>query len=50
MLCGKPIKIGNEIYATIGETNYVFDKDDCVLICKKLKSVYGSEFCVNLTV
>jgi YHS domain-containing protein len=46
ILCGKPI-IGNPILATINGKEYFFDREECALTFKKLKSVYGSDFCVN---
>ncbi|HEU4445803.1 MAG TPA: hypothetical protein VFR94_14105 [Nitrososphaeraceae archaeon] len=43
-LCGKtieePHKIINEI---LGGKHYAFDNEDCVLMFKKLESVYGKE-------
>lgn len=46
ILCGKPIK-GSPIIERINGKEYAFDKEKCALTLKKLKSVYGSDFCVN---
>lgn len=48
ILCGKPIR-GAPIVATINGKEYFFDREECALTFKKLKSVYGSDFCVNFT-
>jgi YHS domain-containing protein len=48
ILCGKPIT-GSAIVATISAREYFFDKEECATTFKKLKSVYGSDFCVNFT-
>jgi hypothetical protein len=48
-MCGRTIRAGSEIHATIEGREYIFDKDECLVICEKLKSVYGGEFCLNLT-
>ena len=46
ILCGKPFS-GKGIIEKINGMEYVFDKEECALTFKKLKSVYGDEFCVN---
>lgn len=46
ILCGRPIS-GKGITEKINGIEYVFDKEECALMFKKLKSVYGEEFCVD---
>jgi hypothetical protein len=48
VLCGKPIQTGSGVHAKIGEREYVFDKDECLVICERLNSVYGNDFCISL--
>ena len=46
ILCGRPIS-GKGIIEKINGMEYVFDREECALTFKKLKSVYGDEFCIN---
>lgn len=46
ILCGRPIK-GVPIIERIDGIKYAFDREECVLTFKKLKSVYGNDFCSN---
>jgi len=46
ILCGKPIT-GKGIVEKINGREYLFDREECVITFKKLKSVYGEDFCVN---
>ena len=46
ILCGRTIS-GKGITEKINGIEYVFDKKECVLTFKKLKSVYGEDFSVN---
>lgn len=46
-LCGKPVGSGG-ITQEVNGFAYTFDKEECVLTLKKLKSVYGADFCVIL--
>jgi hypothetical protein len=48
-MCGKPVQGSKQIVERINGIEYIFDKEECVLMFKKLKSVYGSDFCVNFT-
>ncbi|AFU60478.1 hypothetical protein Ngar_c35650 [Candidatus Nitrososphaera gargensis Ga9.2] len=48
ILCGKPI-VARPIVEKINGREYSFDKQECALTLKKLKSVYGSDFCFNFT-
>jgi hypothetical protein len=48
ILCGRPIK-GAPIIERIDGKEYAFDREGCALTLKKLKSVYGTEFCVNFS-
>jgi hypothetical protein len=41
--------MGMSIVETINGREYSFDKEECALTFKKLKSVYGSDFCINFT-
>jgi hypothetical protein len=45
VLCGKPLVRGNKIAEEINGTVYLFDSPDCVVLLRKLVSVYGPEFC-----
>jgi hypothetical protein len=47
-LCGKPVESGGGILQEINGFAYTFDKEECALTLKKLKSVYGADFCVIL--
>ena len=47
IMCGKPATAGGEITEVIEGREYVFDKDECAVMFKKLKSVYGNDFCVS---
>lgn len=48
-LCGKPVGSGGGgITQEINGVAYTFDKEKCALTLKKLKSVYGADFCVIL--
>jgi hypothetical protein len=50
-LCGKPVGSGGGgggITQEINRVAYTFDKEECALTLKKLKSVYGADFCVIL--
>jgi len=57
-LCGKPVGSGGGgggrggggggITQEINGVAYTFDKEECALTLKKLKSVYGADFCVIL--
>ena len=47
IMCGKPSEVGREIIEKIDGMEYIFDRTECVLTFKKLRSVYGSDFCVN---
>ena len=44
IICGKPTLAGKEIIEKIDGREDVFDKEHCVILFKKLKSVYGNEF------
>ncbi len=46
-VCGRVIKSGI-IRQKVGGAYFVFDKDDCAIILKKLHSVYGNDFCMML--
>ncbi len=43
-LCGKIINSKEIIVEIIDDTNYTFDTNDCVLMFKKFRGVYGSDF------
>jgi hypothetical protein len=43
-LCGKTIISKEIIVELIDNTSYTFDTDDCVLMFKKFRGVYGSDF------
>ena len=43
-LCGRPIKGSKIIDEVIEEKHQAFDSDDCLLIFKKLDTVYGKEY------
>jgi len=47
-LCGKTIlgkeKEADMIVEIIDDTNYTFDTNDCVLMFKKFRGVYGDDF------
>jgi hypothetical protein len=45
VLCGKPLVPGNKIAEEVNGTVYLFDRPDCVVLLKKLVSVYGADFC-----
>lgn len=45
VLCGKPLVRGNKIAEEVNGTVYLFDRQDCVVLLKKLVSVYGADFC-----
>jgi hypothetical protein len=47
-LCGKPVRSSGGITQEINGVAYTFDKEECALTLKKLKSVYGADFCVIL--
>jgi len=47
-MCGKPIH-SSPIVDIVNGTSYSFEKEQCRLLLRKLKSVYGAEFCVELT-
>jgi hypothetical protein len=47
-LCGKPVGSGGGITQEINGFAYTFDKEECALTLKKLKSVYGADFWVIL--
>lgn len=49
IMCGKADQASNGIVELIDGVEYLFDKKECATMFKKLKSVYGAEFCVNLT-
>ena len=38
---------GREIIEKIDGKDYFFDRDECAVTFKKLKSVYGSDFCIS---
>ena len=44
VLCGKTINSKEIIVEIIDDTNYTFDTNDCVLMFKKFRGVYGSDF------
>lgn len=46
ILCGRPIR-GLPLIEKIDGKEYAFGSRECALMLKKLKSVYGSDFCVN---
>jgi hypothetical protein len=48
-MCGKAVQGGKQIVERIDGIEYVFDKDECALMFKKFKSVYGTDFCMNVT-
>jgi hypothetical protein len=48
MMCGKPIVAGREVIEKVERREYFFDKNECAVMFKKLKDVYGSDFCVSL--
>lgn len=43
-LCGKTIISKKIIVEIIDNTSYTFDTDDCLLMFKKFRGVYGSDF------
>jgi hypothetical protein len=43
-LCGKSIRQGAKIMEEIDGELYAFDRQECVVMLKKFKSVYGSSF------
>jgi hypothetical protein len=43
-LCGKPIREGTRIIEEIGGELHAFDRQECMVLFKKFKSVYGSSF------
>ena len=43
-LCGKSIAEGTRITEEIGGELRAFDKQECAVLFKKFKSVYGSSF------
>jgi hypothetical protein len=43
VLCGKPLEKGG-ITEEIGGVQYVFDREECALLLRKFKSVYGNDF------
>jgi hypothetical protein len=45
-LCGRPIEGSKIIDEVIEEKHHAFDSDDCLLIFKKLETVYGKEYFV----
>jgi hypothetical protein len=48
-ICGRPIKTNNIIIKQkIGTEYYLFDREECATILKKLHSVYGNDFCMML--
>jgi hypothetical protein len=52
-LCGKDLEElkGAVVLqeAVINGTHYNFDTEDCAVMFKKFESVYGNDFCVDLT-
>ena len=43
-LCGKPVRQGAKIIEKIDSELYLFDTQECAVMLKKFKSVYGSSF------
>ena len=45
-MCGKIINEPNQqvLVEKIDDANYVFDSEDCALIFKRFRSLYGSSF------
>jgi hypothetical protein len=43
-LCGKTIVSKEIIMEIIDNTSYTFDTNDCVLMFKKFRGIYGSDF------
>jgi len=39
---------GRGIVEKIDGREYIFDKIECVVMFKKLRDVYGSEFCLTI--
>jgi hypothetical protein len=46
-LCGKPVG-ANTVVESIDGAEYTFDKEMCATTFKKLHSVYGNDFVVDL--
>jgi hypothetical protein len=46
-MCGKPAQPDTQVIERIDGIDYTFDKDECAVMFKKLKSVYGTDFCLN---
>jgi hypothetical protein len=44
VMCGKKIFELKKLVEKIDDTNYVFDSNDCILIFKKFRSLYGKNF------
>ena len=46
-MCGKKIiETKNQVLVEkIDDTNYIFDSEDCILIFKRFRSLYGNNFC-----
>ena len=42
ILCGRTTE--SKIVEEVGGRNYVFDRQQCVLLFKKLQKVYGNDF------
>ena len=44
-MCGKKInELKQVLVEKIDDANYVFDSEDCALIFKKFRSLYGNNF------
>lgn len=52
-LCGKNLEELKETVIVPGEVingiHYNFDSEDCAAMFKKFESVYGNDFCLDLT-
>ena len=44
VLCGNDTSINKTIVASIGGNEYVFDREECVLLLRKFLKVYGKNF------
>jgi hypothetical protein len=47
-MCGKEAKADRQIIERIDGVDYIFDRSECAVTFKKLRSVYGTDFCVSL--
>lgn len=48
MLCGRPIK-GSGITERVDGKSCTFDNENCALVFKRFRSVYGSDFLADST-